>query len=154
MRRAKKSFVHFDNASAVREVKDIYEELARRPIERHCTLKTECCHFLLTGETPFLTKGEAIVAAKAVRNTGRKELPNRVDGACRLLHSTTARCMIYADRPFGCRTHFCEAAGGPYQRKEVIDLIHRLEEIDRKLDGTGARNLEIAVEESLKEMQY
>ena len=154
MRRAKKSLVHLDRTAAVTAVKAIYGELAKRPIERYCTLKTECCHFLLTGETPFLTKGEALVAAQALRSTGRKVLPARSDGACKLLHATTGRCMIYHDRPFGCRTHFCEAAGGPYSRKEVIDLIHRLEEIDRQLDGSGARNLETAVEESLKELQY
>ncbi len=136
-----------DFTAAIAAVKAIYEELAKRPIERNCTLKTECCHFLATGKTPFLTKGEALVAAKALRATGRKELPARNDGACKLLHPTTSRCMIYHDRPFGCRTHFCEAAGGPYARKEVIDLIHRLEEIDRQLHGEGAREIQTAMEE-------
>ncbi len=154
MRRAKKSYVYYDNASAIADVKAIYQELATRPIERNCTLKTECCHFLLTGATPTLTKGEALVAAKAVRNTGRKDLPKRTDGACRLLHERTGRCLIYADRPFGCRTHFCQAAGGPYTRKEVVDLIHRLEEIDQKLEGTGSRPLHLAVDESLKDLRY
>lgn len=140
---------HLDFNSAVALVKDIYKELAERPIERHCTLKTECCHFLLTGKTPFLTKGEALVAAKALRATGRKELPSRSDGACKLLNPTTARCLIYQDRPFGCRTHFCEAAGGPYERKEVVDLIHRLEKIDEQLDGTGAHEIHTAIKQIL-----
>ncbi|MBM3858009.1 MAG: YkgJ family cysteine cluster protein [Verrucomicrobia bacterium] len=137
---------HSDFDSAISEIKAIYEELGHRPIERNCTLKTECCHFLLTGKTPFLTKGEALVAAKGLRATGRKELPSRADGACKLLHRVTARCMIYNNRPFACRTHFCEAAGGPYARKEVIDLIHRLEEIDRALEGNGAREIHDALE--------
>lgn len=154
MRRAKKSSAYFDNASAVAAVKEVYRDLAERPIERNCTLKTECCRFILTGETPYLTKGEALVAAKAVRNTGRKEMPKRVDGACSLLHPRTSRCLIYQDRPFGCRTHFCQTAGGPYARKEVVDLIHRLEEIDQKLDGTGSRDLHTAVGESLKDLRY
>ncbi len=136
-----------DCAVAISEVKAIYEELSKRPIERNCTLKTECCHFLLTGKTPFLTKGEALVAAKALRSTGRKELPARSDGACKLLHPTTSRCLIYQDRPFACRTHFCEAAGGPYSRKEVIDLIHRLEKIDRELLGDGPRDIHTAIKE-------
>jgi len=140
---------HSDFTSAIANIKAIYNELEERPIERNCTLKTECCHFLLTGKTPFLTKGEALVAAKALRATGRKELPSRRDGACRLLHPATARCLIYNDRPFGCRTHFCEAAGGPYARKEVIDLIHRLEEIDRSLGGDGAREIHSALEKVL-----
>ncbi|MBX9743525.1 MAG: YkgJ family cysteine cluster protein [Chthoniobacterales bacterium] len=154
MRRAKKSYSYYSPASALADVKAIYEELSQRPIERHCTLKTECCHFLQTGKTPFLTRGEALLAAQALGNTGRKELPKRIDGACKLLHPRTNRCMIYQDRPFGCRTHFCQAAGGPYARKEVVDLIHRLEEIDRKLEGQGSQELHTAIEEVLKEQRH
>ena len=50
--------------------------------------------------------------------------------AARELLAPDGRCLIYAGRPFGCRTHFCAAAGGPYARREVIDLIHRLEDLD------------------------
>lgn len=138
---------HLDVHSALAAVRAIYQELAERPIERDCTLKTNCCHFALTGKTPFLTKGEALVAAKALRATGRKELPSRDDGACQLLHPKTSRCLIYQDRPFACRTHFCSAAGGPYTRKEVIDLIHRLEIIDQDLGGDGARDIHTAIKE-------
>ncbi len=153
MRRFKKT-PPLTNQAAIVEVEATYKELATRPIERNCTLNTGCCHFLQTGKTPFLTRGEALVAAKAVRNTGRKELPKRTDGACKLLHPRTSRCLIYEGRPFGCRTHFCQAAGGPYSRKEVVDLIHRLEDIDRKLDGSGAQELHEAIEGVLKEQRY
>lgn len=152
MRRLKKTPPqHVSSATAIAKVKAIYEELATRPIERHCTLNTTCCHFLQTGKTPFLTRGEALLAAAALRNTGRKELPKRNDGACQLLHPRTNRCLIYEERPFGCRTHFCAKAGGPYARKEVIDLIHRLEEMDRQLDGTGPQELHEAIKETLKQ---
>lgn len=147
MHRSKKSPTHSDNAAAVTAVKEVYRDLEKLSIERTCTLKTECCHFLLTGKTPFLTKGEALVAAKALRATGRKELPTRNDGACKLLHPTKMRCLIYNDRPFGCRTHFCEAAGGPYSRKEVIGFIHRLEAIDRELGGDAPHEIHTAIEE-------
>lgn len=136
--------------AAVTEVQAIYQELSQRPIERHCNLKTECCHFLQTGKTPFLTRGEALVATRALLATGRKELPKRNDGACKLLHPTTNRCLIYQSRPFGCRTHFCSSAGGPYSRHEVIDLIHRLEDIDQKLGGRGAQEIHTAINEVLK----
>ena len=133
-------------------VQTIYRELAARPIERACVQRTECCHFKLTGRTPFLTKGEALVAAKALRATGRKRLPPSPDGACPLLDPASRRCLIYDGRPFGCRTHFCAAAGGPYARREVVDLIHRLEDIDRTLGGDGALPLPAAVERVLREM--
>lgn len=152
MRRTKKSST-YTVTSAIADVQVLYEDLSKRPIERHCSLKTECCHFLKTGKTPFLTRGEALVAARALLRTGRKEVPKREDGACKLLHPTTNRCLIYQDRPFGCRTHFCQAAGGPYARKEVIDLIHRLEEIDRQLEGKGSQELHAAVEGALKEQR-
>jgi Fe-S-cluster containining protein len=111
----------------------------------------ECCHFKLTGRTPYLTKGEALVAAKALRATGRKALPQDSGGACPLLDSGSGNCLIYESRPFGCRTHFCATAGGPYSRGEVIDLIRRLEAIDDSLGGTGPRILQNALADALKD---
>lgn len=137
---------------ALEEVRAVYAELARRPVERFCLARTECCRFQLTGQTPYLTKGEALVTAKGFRATGRKEFPESADGACPLLKRDTGKCMIYADRPFGCRTHFCDAAGGPYPRKQVLDLIRRLEEVDRKLGGDGPRKIEAAVADALEEL--
>ncbi len=133
----------------VAEVRGVYEELAKRPVERACLARTECCQFKLTGRTPYLTRGEALVAAKGWRATGRKEVPEPVEGACPLLHKETGRCLIYSDRPFGCRTHFCDAAGGPYPRKSVVDLIRRLEEVDRQLGGDGPRKIQAALKDAL-----
>ena len=134
------------------EVRAVYQELAKRPVQRNCIARTECCQFQLTGLTPHLTKGEALLAAKAFRATGRKELPESDDGVCPMLKRATGRCMIYADRPFGCRTHFCEAAGGPYSRKEVLDLIRRLEDLDVQLKGDGPRKIQSAVASALEEI--
>jgi Fe-S-cluster containining protein len=139
-------------SNTIAEVRAIYQELAKRPIQRNCIARTECCQFQLTGQTPHLTKGEALLAAKAFRATGRKELPDEDDGACPMLKRQNGHCMIYADRPFACRTHFCEAAGGPYARKEVVDLIRRLEDLDARLRGDGPRKIESAVADALEEM--
>ena len=133
---------------ALDEVRAVYRELEARPIERNCLRRTECCQFKLTGRTPQLTRGEAILAARGLRASGRKAMPERDDGACPMLRENGA-CMIYQDRPFGCRTHFCAAAGGPYARGEVIDLIRRLEAVDTRLGGNGPRALEAAVEAEL-----
>jgi uncharacterized protein len=136
---------------ALDEVRAIYREVENRPVERACARLTECCQFKLTGRTPQLTKGEAIVAAKAVRAAGRKVMPERDDEACPLLKENGA-CLIYQDRPFGCRTHFCAAAGGPYARNEVLDLIRRLEVLDVRLGGSGPRALPVAVRDELRAM--
>jgi len=136
--------------TALAEVRAVYVELETRPIERRCEMRTGCCHFKMTGRTPYLTRGEALVAARGVRASGRKEMPERRDGACPLLHPETGRCLIYEHRPFGCRTHFCAAAGGPYERAEVVDLIRRLEAVDARLGGDGARALPGAVADALE----
>jgi Fe-S-cluster containining protein len=136
--------------AAIDEVRTVYADLALRPIDRNCVRLKECCHFKLTGRTPYLTKGEALLAAKALRATGRPQLPKNPSGACPLLEETTGNCLIYDARPFGCRTHFCAAAGGPYARREVIDLIRRLEAVDETLGGSGARLLQNAVEDAMR----
>lgn len=134
------------------EVREVYDDLSMRPIERNCVRAKECCHFKLTGRTPYLTKGEALLAAKALRATGRTELPGNATGACPMLDSANGNCIIYQSRPFGCRTHFCAAAGGPYARGEVIDLIRRLETIDVAIGGSGPRLLQNAVTDALDEL--
>ncbi len=119
--------------AALAEVRAVYADLDRRPVERACTRLTECCQFKRTGLTPSVTRGEALLAAQALRATGRKQPPPSVNGACPMLDALTGKCLIYADRPFGCRTHFCPAAGGPYARRDVLDLIRRLEAVDAAL---------------------
>lgn len=137
---------------AIAEVRQVYAALATRPLERQCLRRSECCQFKLTGLIPYLTKGEALVAARAWRASGRKDLPDEDEtGACPMLERRTGRCLIYADRPFGCRTHFCAAAGGPMARREVLDLIRRLETIDAALGGDGPRKLPGAVAAALRE---
>ena len=137
--------------AALEEVRQVYADLAARPVDRNCARVKECCHFKLTGRTPYLTKGEALLAAQALRSTGRKVLPKNPTGACPLLDAT-GDCLIYESRPFGCRTHFCAAAGGPYSRREVIDLIRRLETIDESLGGAGPRILENAIADALSDL--
>jgi Fe-S-cluster containining protein len=135
--------------NATREVRKIYADLAARPLERSCALRTDCCHFKLTGKTPHLTYAEALVAANALRATGRTTLPSHTAGSCPLLDPKTSRCLIYESRPLGCRTHFCAAAGGPYPRTHVLDLIRRLEEIDQDLGGDGSHPIEKSITAAL-----
>jgi Fe-S-cluster containining protein len=68
-----------------------------------------------------------------------------------MLERTTGRCLIYESRPFGCRTHFCQAAGGPYARREVVELIHKLEDLSRSLGETEAMPMRPAMEAALRD---
>jgi len=138
------------DAEALTQVEAVYAELEGRlaKLERNCQISTRCCRFQLTGEVPVLTLGEALLAARGVRASGRKALKPHPDGACPLL-GKEGRCTIYAHRPFGCRTHFCQAAGGVTPRKLVADLIQRLEAIDERLGGEGSRGLPEAIAAAL-----
>ncbi len=131
---------------AMTSVRAIYRDLERWPVERDCRARTECCRFRLTGRTPQLTRGEALVAAAGWRAAGHKAVPEREapDGACPFL-ADDGRCRIYQDRPFGCRTHFCAAAGGMLDRASLIDLIQRLEAVDEEIGGDGPKPLRGAV---------
>ena len=142
--------------TASRAMRAIYSELDQRPVQRDCVRRTECCQFKLTGRTPMLTAGEALVVAAALRASGRRSLPESGDaatGRCPLLNPA-GKCIVYEARPFGCRTHFCAAAGGPYSRNEVRDLVRRLEDIDAALGGDGPHALPMAVESALEKIQH
>lgn len=136
--------------AAREEIRAIYADLAERPVLRDCVFRAGCCHFKQTGLVPQLTAGEALLLADGLRASGRKSIPKRADGACPLLHPGTSRCIAYAQRPFGCRTHFCRPAGGPLPRRDVLDLIRRLEAVDAKLNGTGPAPLPKALERAMQ----
>lgn len=49
---------HETISNALAKVRVIYAELAKRPIQRHCSARTECYQVHLTGQTPPLTNGD------------------------------------------------------------------------------------------------
>lgn len=135
---------------AMADTRAVYQEWENHPIERECIGRATCCRFRQTGRMPYLTLGEALVAAQAWRAAGRKAVPDRTDGSCPFLDPGSARCGIYEGRPFGCRTHFCGPAGGPATRQETRSFIRKLEEIDTRLSGKGGINLETAVRSAME----
>lgn len=90
-----------EETASLREVEGVYEELMNRPIERSCVGRTDCCRFKLTGEIPYVTRGEALLAARSWRSTGRKivEQSSHSDGRCPFLDPGGQRCQIYSARP-------------------------------------------------------
>ena len=93
-----------------------------------CDASTDCCRFGVTGREPYPTAVELAELERGVRARGglpkRRSLPvvsGRKGGGgggadderrCTLL-SDEGKCLVYASRPFGCRTFFCERASGP-----------------------------------------
>ena len=81
-----------------------------------CDASTDCCRFGVTGREPYPTAVELAELERAVKARGG--LPKRAkhllplareERRCALL-GDDGRCLVYASRPFGCRTFFCERA--------------------------------------------
>ena len=55
------------------------------------------------------------------------------DRTCALLDAD-GRCRIYASRPFGCRTYFCERREGPnkFPRDRVQELGRRIADLSAR----------------------
>jgi hypothetical protein len=88
-----------------------------------------CCHFALIGREPHPTAVELEEVRHAMRGASvtpvrPARLPLADLRSCPLL-SVDGRCRIYASRPFGCRTFFCDNAAGPFgeQRKPPRTLL-------------------------------
>jgi uncharacterized protein len=114
-----------------------------------------CCHFGLTGREPYPTAVELEEIRHAMRAAGitlRSEPPKRDRRAlpmadlrtCPLL-SHEGRCRIYASRPFGCRTFFCDQAEGPHgarrglSRDEVAAIGRLIADLSARFDPRDPR---------------
>jgi Fe-S-cluster containining protein len=109
-----------------------------------CDASTECCRFGVTGREPYVTSVELAEIEHAAAARGRsvaaperraRSLPVAHDDErrCPLLDAA-GRCSIYASRPLGCRTFFCDRARGPGRlprteanaiAREIADLAAR-----------------------------
>ena len=130
-------------AGMLMEVRRLLDEGAFRAsrAQRFCTGAADCCRFRLTGETPHVTLGEAWVAWKAWRASGRTRLELPPDGSCPFL-SGQGRCMIYEGRPLAIELKHVTYTYSPGTAYEI----HALEDIDAALGGDGAARLPEAVE--------
>nr|AQQ75032.1 hypothetical protein [uncultured bacterium] len=123
------------------ELRRLYDDTDALLAGTSCPTSTECCRFGITGREPYVTSIEARAIEKAVAANGgalsqrRRALPlagksRAEERTCPLL-AAEGRCSVYAWRPFGCRTFFCERAtrGAPLERKRERELVRRLAEI-------------------------
>jgi len=137
------------------ELRRLYEDTDALQLGTSCPASTECCRFGITGREPYVTSVEALGIEKAVAASGgplsprRRALPlagksARDERTCPLL-TAAGRCSVYAWRPFGCRTFFCERAtrGAPVNRKAERELVRRLAELAARHahDGDKVRPL-------------
>jgi Fe-S-cluster containining protein len=127
--------------AGLEELRAVYAEVDALLVGWTCDASTDCCRFGVTGREPYPTAVELAELERAVRARGglpkRRSLPTvggggaggsrggkgGADGGggrkgggderrCALL-SDGGKCLVYASRPFGCRTFFCDRARGP-----------------------------------------
>jgi uncharacterized protein len=122
-----------------------------------CDASTDCCRFGVTGREPYPTAVELEELERAVKARGglpkRRSLPTvpsrggasrsekrgRDERRCALL-GDDGRCLVYASRPFGCRTFFCERARGPVGERSASDLPREaIAEVARDIAALSAR---------------
>ena len=102
-----------------------------------------CCHFGLTGREPYPTAVELTEILHAVRARGarkaalrpRHKLPLADDPRRCPLLSDEGRCTIYASRPLGCRTFFCNLGEGPPKdaRAGLLEVARRIADLSAKV---------------------
>jgi hypothetical protein len=103
-----------------------------------CEASTECCRFGVTGREPHLTEVEWQIVVEEIARQGRRMPAAPEDGTCAFLKG--GRCSIYAARPLGCRTFYCDRADGPgrYPRADLARMPRALEALSTP-DAAGDR---------------
>lgn len=115
----------------------------------------------MTGRQPYVTSIELSLLKHGLARRGgplaprRRALPITRDAAsermCPLLDQA-GRCSVYAERPLGCRTYYCNRAQrgvGP-SRDDLRRLVQELQDVAARyeLGGELARPLTRALEDS------
>ena len=143
------------------ELETIYRDADVPMAAWSCDASTACCRFGVTGREPYVTSIELALLDRAIAARGgplpprRQALPlsqetrsavgsrrvgSQGERICPLLDSQ-GRCAVYAARPLGCRTFFCERATSPGRmpREEIRRLVDRIEELAARHRAEGDR---------------
>jgi Fe-S-cluster containining protein len=115
------------------ELRALYDEVDRVMAPLSCASSADCCHFARTGREPYphaveLAEVEHAVRASNVKVAKAHKQLRVVDHerTCPLL-GADGRCRVYASRPFGCRTYFCDRVqGGEVPRDRVREIGRRI----------------------------
>lgn len=125
-----------------RELLALYEETDALLKDHSCESSTDCCQFAKTGREPYPTPAEiALILDDAAKLGGlstkpskkKTSLPTLEVRRCPML-GQDGRCRIYASRPFGCRTFFCDRRVGPKKmpRAEILELSRRIADLSAR----------------------
>lgn len=137
---------------------EIYAEVDALLAGFECDSTAECCTFSNTGREPYPTAIELAEVDRAIAARGgvkailnKRRLP-LADRRCPLL-SNDGKCVIYASRPFGCRTYFCHRIRGPGKlpRDRLRELGARIADLSAKAfpRDPGPRSLFKALSKAL-----
>jgi hypothetical protein len=97
-----------------------------------CPSSGDCCHFARTGREPYPHAVELAEVEHAARATPPPRSLPVAERRCPML-DVGGRCRIYASRPFGCRTYFCDrATGAEYPRDEVRAIGRRIADLSAR----------------------
>src|SRR5262245_16485332 len=147
----------------LRALAEVYADADRIFSSWSCPASTECCRFGITGREPYVTSIEvaaiesALAALGGLRakkrpspvaspaSSGGVSLPLVAEGRRCPMLTEEGRCSIYASRPLGCRTFFCDRAesGARVRHHEIRALVRRVQEIAvrHRFDGDRGRPL-------------
>jgi uncharacterized protein len=129
-------------AEALQSLERLYADVDALYAGTSCPSSTECCRFAITGREPYVTAVELALVRRAIgRRTGKHEraeplsssdprLPVLADERTCPLLARDGRCSIYAERPFGCRTFFCDRAESLAPVRHA-DMLARVRELKR-----------------------
>lgn len=115
------------NDEVLRELGQLYRELDGEIADRRWRCRTcgECCRFARHGQELFCSAPEVefLMAGSDLSDVV-------ADEACAFLQE--ARCTRYDRRTLGCRTYFCEAAGGDEMSELSERYVARLKRLHRR----------------------
>lgn len=143
------------------ELRAIYARTATLTDGLGCDASTDCCRFGVTGREPYPTAIEIAELERGIRARGglkkRRTLPVAGERRCAMLDDD-GRCQVYASRPFGCRTFFCDrardAGGNPVAlpREEIAALSRAIADLSARFDprDPGPRPLSRRMESWLR----
>jgi Fe-S-cluster containining protein len=153
--------VNATDATWLAELRALYAQVDALYADWSCPQSTECCRFGITGRQPYITEIELLAVRHALARRGgllppkRRALPILYEAekerVCPLL-DRSQKCSVYADRPLGCRTYFCERAArgvGP-ERSELREWTRALQDLAarHRMGGELARPLVNALNDS------